>query len=446
MPSPHPLDFPEILSAVGAYLLPGSLTSCVRVSRHWHQTLLSLVWRYVRLEHFSPVAPEAQYLHKNRYFVRSLVVGGDVAEELTFLRFPTLRTLTLLSLNSGYAAAMVQAHPSLVHLEISGGRPTSYDVATLEAVMRLPRLRSLSANLSLDEATVDLFWAVCTRIERLRLHDAIFRVDGHLDSMMFSNIRELVLHNDSIYNHRYPRKDLEIMQRCPKLETLSWRGCWESGQEFFHLAAAGTWPYLENLTMAPTQTGDVKQALAFQQLKRISFLKIGVFGPRSFQAIRPHFATLKTLYLTKYGLATSAMMQELLSSCPVLEELIGDSIHADDIAHGQPWIRTRLRHLVLCINFDPSTIDEYQPLIFKQFSRLTRLEHLDVCWDRVRKPDDSDLSLVRHSSRVTFPPSIDLGFGKGLDLPLHSSCDMFDSSDWLRRYPRRQRTIYGRSK
>ncbi|KAF9992875.1 hypothetical protein BGZ65_011697, partial [Modicella reniformis] len=96
------------------------------------------------------------------------------------------------------------------------------------------------------------------------------------------------------------------------------------------------------------------------------------------ELLQPHFPTLTELNLGNNKSMTSAMAQEILSSCSSLIKFRAPHIKATDIVEGHPWVCLRIRYLLAGIHFDPSTIEGLQPLVFDQLSKLTQLRVLDV--------------------------------------------------------------------
>ncbi|KAF9997791.1 hypothetical protein BGZ65_006638, partial [Modicella reniformis] len=96
--------------------------------------------------------------------------------------------------------------------------------------------------------------------------------------------------------------------------------------------------------------------------------------------LRPHFLTLTDLDLAYNNNATSAMAQEIMSSCPLLVTFRAPQIEAMDIVEGHPWVCFGIQQLRTLIHFNSITIRQVQPIVFDQLSRLTRLEVLNLSY------------------------------------------------------------------
>ncbi|KAG0289760.1 hypothetical protein BGZ98_003726, partial [Dissophora globulifera] len=73
-----------------------------------------------------------------------------------------------------------------------------------------------------------------------------------------------------------------------------------------------------------------------------------------------------------------AMLREILSSCPLLEFVAWPQVKASDLVPGQSWACTGLQVFRVPVVFESGEIEELQPLICEQLSRLTTLVVLNV--------------------------------------------------------------------
>ncbi|KAG0298096.1 hypothetical protein BGZ98_000322, partial [Dissophora globulifera] len=301
-----------------------------------------------------------------------------------------------------------------------------------ETIMQLTQLKSLSMeNLYVDEGTVDFIWDLCERVEQLGLWQVSFATLGNLDSRKpFSRVRHLDLRNAKL-DQRLFSDNVELLKRCPNMEFLIWPEKLRRGKVidgFIQLAVDGTWPALESVWKFYFPISDDNQARVLRSMKRITGWNVRWFGPKGFQVLRHHFTTLKELHLSgcKDGV-TSEMLQEVLSSCPLLVTVSWARINAVDIVCGRPWVCTKMEDLDMTIVFDPEETDRLQPLVFEQLSKLTALEYLDLSgraiaadMDSSRGGEDEDLSDIgdsfhRYAKLMPYKRSIDLRLEMGLD-------------------------------
>ncbi|KAG0312275.1 hypothetical protein BGZ99_009597, partial [Dissophora globulifera] len=343
-----------------------------------------------------------------QHLVKTLMVQGHVSDEYAALSFPNLSALGLNSWGESNAAAIIVSHPSLVRIWLKN--TDNYSCAAVwEAIADLPRLRDLDAmRLRVESDVVERFWDMCTRLESLHLAQNVIEDYGKLDQFVFPRIWKLELSNDRAHQ---AIKDLEIIRRCPSLKELTWSSTYQSNdgmREFTRLAAKGTWPELESLSFSGYGVTDNELHQVLGRMKRITTLNTGVFGPRCLLVLRTHFGTIRKLDLQECDEVTSAMLQEILSSCPALEELAGPRIRGVDVAQ------------------DPATLNDIQPATFGQLSRLTMLEYLYLNGTPPERPynddedeDDNDQDYECNSLfgdvLLPFRESIDLRLGLGLE-------------------------------
>ena len=167
------------------------------------------------------------------------------------------------------------------------------------------------------------------------------------------------------------------------------------------------WPDLESLTITSARgTGGISDIVLELLLENIgqegiascSPLRIlclqGVgFGPKAFNSLRnqEHFQVLVEVDLLRCGDVTSAMLEEILESCPMLKTITGNIIRVDDIALGLPWDCRGLKLWRIHIDSTQSVNEErkesagatsgskaQQHMVFERLSTLVNLEILDL--------------------------------------------------------------------
>ncbi|KAF8924331.1 hypothetical protein BGZ58_001917 [Dissophora ornata] len=149
---------------------------------------------------------------------------------------------------------------------------------------------------------------------------------------------------------------------------------------FLRMASLSLWKSLsglENLSVLIIDERvefDMNLAVVLQMMTHIDTISIKRgFGPLSMAALRPHFAMVRKLELSD-GRVTSEMVQEILTSCPLLEVLSAPWLRSEDFLNGRPWVCTDLRRLE--VDLVLRDIDRVRPLILERLSQLTHLNHL----------------------------------------------------------------------
>ncbi|KAK3810184.1 MAG: hypothetical protein J3Q66DRAFT_352325 [Benniella sp.] len=111
------------------------------------------------------------------------------------------------------------------------------------------------------------------------------------------------------------------------------------------------------------------------------------FKPRLMDLLRPHFSKLQTLDVHETVGFTSAMAQEVMSSCSFLTTFKGSPLMLPILSMENLRVCLKLRVLLLEFRFDPSTMGHVQPLVLDQLSKLSRLEELQVFSRRQCQPE-----------------------------------------------------------
>ncbi|KAF9942252.1 hypothetical protein BGZ65_007126 [Modicella reniformis] len=201
--------------------------------------------------------------------------------------------------------------------------------------------------------------------------------------MEFPGIKEFKLNN---FNREVEIFFLKFMQRCPSLTSF-----WVDGMEtaefissFSELVAGKTWPHLHRITVKSCKLTCDTLSKIIRSMQQITALDVHCYEPDFYSSnfmelvelLRPHFSNIRVLHLRAYDEMISPMAQEILASCPLLEQLTAPPIDASVIAEGKPWVCTRLQELDLMIVYKDSSLPRLQPLVFDQVARLVRLEKL----------------------------------------------------------------------
>jgi hypothetical protein len=131
------------------------------------------------------------------------------------------------------------------------------------------------------------------------------------------------------------------------------------------------------------------------------------------ELVRPHFSYLRKLDFQIDSGLKSSMAQEILSSCPLLEEFAAFRMDATDIAVGKRWVCMKMVSLSVSFRFSHGTIGtiDNQPIVLDQVSRLTRHETLRLddnpegiygSWlDDIDCKDSLDLRLKRGLGKLS---------------------------------------------
>ncbi|KAG0228271.1 hypothetical protein B0O80DRAFT_450697 [Mortierella sp. GBAus27b] len=428
-----PLDLPEIESHVSKYLRQNDLVRCIRVNKTWYKTFLPALWSDVFL---CPISarphehgPGLAALREHAHFVRKMGLDSALSGQIMSLVFPNLRTLhftEFMDQRDKYLVHFLDQHKDTVtDLElITYRREVWKHFSSLGKVRRLDLREMVDMSFPKDTLTPN-FWRFCTRLEILCLtmvaNVELLRIP---DKTRFPRLREVRI--QATEAHVETTTMISFLRRCPNLETAAFpaHGI-ESGLpvslEFVRHFAAGAWPKLRGVRFGAKEMTDEDTAVILRSFQQPCYL-FGVgssgFGPKAFPSLRRHFSTLEHLILAGCRSVTSDMIQEVLSSCPLLKTFWADGVNGRVLANGRPWVCHGLVSLKVRIEFILSadrpamTMDEKSRIhrrIYEKLATLRRIESINVGRDRMHE----GLGFPHLQSRFR---GLELQLGLGLDL------------------------------
>ncbi|KAG0243766.1 hypothetical protein BGX31_010235 [Mortierella sp. GBA43] len=298
-----------------------------------------------------------------------------------------------------------------MRLELFVFKPVS-DIGLWDKLLGYQHLKELSlTSIWVAAMNVDVFWQLCARLQRVDFSNLMLESRGSLASMEFPLIKEVHLRRGN------ELVSFDFILRCPELVSCHWIAASKTISQlrpgFVEQYAMMKWPNLHTLDLHFDEgftEDDLIKIFGGQQ--RINSLSVhctpSSITPTSMASLRQRFGYLTTLAVT-WPIdcnETSPMAQEILSSCPLLEELTAPRIDAAVIAQGQPWVCLWLKTLTLSIKFDPLTNHSIQPLVFNQLSRLERLRNVYLCTEL--RGDDHGLTRFQEAVDMR----LDNGLGK----------------------------------
>jgi len=408
--SPPALELPEILSLVAVYVHRRSLLTCALVSKTWYQVFNPLIWKRIWLDDKKPYPPTA--IQSHAHLVKTIVVSHSPMGEYAAFKCPNLELLKIGG--EGFVQDymdMIRNHPHITHLSLGSFDPFPDASSIWDELIGFPYLRDLAmSEVDVHGENAETFWDLCTHLQRLDMCAlTIQSQQGQLSSKKFSNLKDLVIWDPAT-------KDIpmlfEFMQRCPNLATLDWitpeedNALFVSG--FTPLIAQKTWPHLHELRLGSLEMKNHDLLTILRSMERITAFEfptiLDALEEQSIHLLRPHFSYLTVLDMGTRQKSNIPFAQEILASCPLLEQLQAPAIHADAVVEGKPWVCLGLKKLYLSYWFNPSTIHHVQPIVFCQLAKLTRLQELRL-WGFQR---------ASSSSGVQFQ-EVDLRLENGLD-------------------------------
>ncbi|KAF9923937.1 hypothetical protein FBU30_006007 [Linnemannia zychae] len=461
-----PFDLPEIRTLIGSFLDHGDRITCSLINKAWHETMVSLLWEKITLVNTSgdPNQPSqaisipVDVLQKNADLVKSLTIQSELCEDYYDIHFPILQTVSFwpkrqkpyinepsLEAFEGLAKIIKKnASISQLKLGLSKGRQLAPD-KLWQSMAQAPNLVLLEAlRMRIRHSTMPLFWEATKNLKALIVNfETALRFtnanDGTGGPYTFTRLRRLSL-QVSQAAHISEDDQIQLMNKCPQLETLDWfPGRPFPPGKFLDCFRDEKWPNLEGLTMAQMDEyddADIKFILESMH-KKISILGVpgSGFGPRSFEVLRPHlFSGIIELDLSFCSSVTSAMIVDVLVSSKKLRKFAAGCVSAKDIVNSPPWRCGSLRELWIYfdINDDSnndmsvmtSTISDTNPTLIAENATLATEQTSVSRREQIQRQILERIAGLEMLQSFSFSDpmhevpllSLDLKLGKGLEL------------------------------
>ncbi|KAI8348082.1 hypothetical protein B0O80DRAFT_186752 [Mortierella sp. GBAus27b] len=375
----NPLEHPELRTAIGKFLTLRNLACCLLVSRSWYASFLPLVWQSISLRPNGKI-PAMEPLSSHRHLVKHLRYFVSSWPGYESIEYPNLTSLSVNADMNGFRAALFRQR--------SSGDPPP-DLNQFMAWRRphqFPNLSRLKMNMiNVAAANIAEFWDLCTHLTSLHLINT--DVEQPPDkSITFSRLLDL---NVSLKTPHPFELQVGWARQCPNLTSLrlaSWmQGYQEELDEFAGSFTLNTWPELRVLQMRGLCASDKQLAQAIGSMQQATAIEVSgcEFGELSFKVLRRHFASLRTLDISKSKSVTSLMALEILTSCPQLDSLHTRRIMSQDVMESPPWVCCRsIRTLRASFMITPGQdADVQQDHVLKRLSNLVNLEFLELIGD-----------------------------------------------------------------
>ncbi|KAG0373059.1 hypothetical protein BGX24_012200 [Mortierella sp. AD032] len=450
-PEHTPFGLPEIRTHIGSFLDHNDRINCILINRAWRDTMSSLLWEKVTLvdtdevphRPLQKISVPLEILQKNAGLVKTLIIQSELFDDYFDITFPILQTVSFWPKRStpypkepdaeafDGLTNLIKRNPTISQLKLgmSKGRHPAPDKLWV-AMATAPNLQLLEApRMRIRHSTMPLFWKATENLKALivNFETALrfsFTADGTSGPFLFPRLRRLSL-EVSQAAHISEDDQIRLMSMCPQLESLDWfPGREFSPDKFLECCRAETWPNLEGLTLARMDhytDSDIKTILESMR-KKVTILGVSRsgFGPRSFDALRPHFfAGIIELDLSYCSAVTSPMIVEVLASCKKMRKFAAGCVSAKDLVASPPWICGSLREL--WVYFDMSYDD-----MPTEPSATTDIQEADLvaAKERIQRQIFERIAGLEMLQSFSFSDptreiptsSLDLRLGKGLEL------------------------------
>ncbi|KAF8976834.1 hypothetical protein BGZ46_007915 [Entomortierella lignicola] len=420
------LGLPEIIACIGKYLSRSGILNCIRVQKSWKAELEPLLWRTFTCRPYNDdygvpsekPRPSLVLMQQNaqnirRLFIEEMDPAYHIAffcqciqlEELTFTPEKSLfRSPQAEQVQWQRLADMIQNHPRLRKFVIKANpygtlTPSASFLNTLQKCPKLVVFETTDCQFDL-ESTQAYLRANSTNMRRLSTCRDGFSSAFDFSScdIVFPEMRYLDLRATDGMSIG---TQLQLVTRCPKLISLYWEGIQILPVKKFTELIPKSCPNLTALhlilPLCDFEIGPILDAVP--RIEKLSLTKTE-FGQIAFKALRRHFPTLKDVNLQLSPGANSAMIQEILSSCPNLQSISGEVLlYADMIK--QPWVCQNLQMFDVGIrvlevdgrgHFKKAGLKAHIA-VYERLSQFSKLDYLSVCNNDIQSEGSLLLSL-----------------------------------------------------
>ncbi|KAH7048547.1 hypothetical protein BKA57DRAFT_461769 [Linnemannia elongata] len=424
---PTILDLPdEVHRLIGEQLSSKVLYSCVRVCRSFYSVYIPCFWSDIRVKQYKANSISPDQLRANAHRVETINYSSTLTNDYYTIVYPRLQTIKMstyvtdrkdpnyLQVQPHQKVQFARLHPTI--RKLSFDQPGSLSREFWEVVeTEWKDFESLDLSGVVLEDVVDVFWRVCDRLKCLSLTGVRLPKDLPVSSTLsFSRLRQLTIvkylwSSKDIPYHNWPLQLLEQVKKSEGLRYLKWdvtdipfpsRMVMDAFKE-------GCWPELCEVDIAGPTSSDqdlakVLRMLPSQRLKRFGRMR-DELGPLTYGRLRGLYCGhLQELKIGRCTGITSSMTQELLTECVHLVYFDAPHIFVRDIATAlKPWGCSRLEILVTFIAKQKDDEGEWEGKVFKQISKLGRLQTLDL--QRFPHPGDK----IIRSSEISFLQTLD---------------------------------------
>ncbi|KAF9985586.1 hypothetical protein BGZ65_010462 [Modicella reniformis] len=229
-------------------------------------------------------------------------------------------------------STLVRRNPRIKSIDILDVSFKPPPKAFLEALSACTGLRKLKARMDEpDGIEMELILDIAIHLEHLRIYGSNIFLPKSLDKWScFPVMKQLKLNADTDFPI-----PLEIFRKCPKLRTLTWRSSEDMSDSVFDLCELLRihCPLIETLTLFSESLTDMDLSLVLDSCREVTSLSIyyPMFGEQAFQSLSRLFPNIRQLNFKGCRGLTSAMAQQIMTSCPNLIQFSGASLKARDL-------------------------------------------------------------------------------------------------------------------
>ncbi|KAI8345542.1 hypothetical protein B0O80DRAFT_281166 [Mortierella sp. GBAus27b] len=371
-----PFEIPEIATVVGHYLTHRDLIRCLTVSKSWHATFLPLVWSTVPLDDQQPPLT-LDTLSRHCHLIKDLTYNTTIWRHYESILCTNLTTLHVNHDKTSSRIKLAQ-YDKLKHLSLySTASQIPYWTLQCGQIKNLSTLELTDIGVTSMGATPN-FWNFCTRLRALTMTN-VYILDRQDKSLIFKHLESIKVEGS------YGIDSFGWIVQCPKLVSFSWKGLTSDWFDAFaeHLEQ-GSWPKLNSLGINGMSEEQLVRILEGMDTVVSITQHTGYLGQPSCSALHRHLHGLRVLdigsYMARDPRTDGSVMNEILTSCPRLEDITLGIVYSQDIIDGGPWAcHSSLKYFSARIMRSAGG-DTTQHLrkVAERISQLTNLERLHL--------------------------------------------------------------------
>ncbi|KAG0057706.1 hypothetical protein BGZ83_005645 [Gryganskiella cystojenkinii] len=355
------MDIPEVLFICASFLDCGTLASCSRVSKQWHQTLIPVLYQCIHDQNSPSTEALTHYAQHIRYLSRTINNLEQKQEQeqqqqqhsksLSVFSFRPVQCCNLKGLTLTFkncqedtepwqAAILVGLNPGLLKLKITDdGRLVRPSWGQLFAQCGRHLQELVLSSVRLGPTETEQLLTLGPSLVKLELENSHITWSSTFTATpQFPQLSQLIVRNGSDSTRAF-----DWIRQCPKIELLYWDGFKSAAilnkTTCQTLRTHRQWASLQDITLLSPRypMSDSHVAAVLDSCGPLRAVNVGCsrFYYTALSSMERHFGTLETLGLKYCRWIPSWMCRYIFESCSNLKSFYGGVIDAHDLVVGR---------------------------------------------------------------------------------------------------------------